>query len=51
MAEHVRARALLPAALVLALAVAGPQLDDPSPCAPSDGPQFRCWLLREHGDG
>lgn len=43
----VPARSLLPALLVVALAVLGPTVDGHDECAASDGPQFKCWLLRE----
>jgi hypothetical protein len=42
----VRARDLVPAGLVVALAVLGPQLTR-NECASTDGPQFRCWLERQ----
>jgi hypothetical protein len=38
------ARTLLPALLVILLAVLGPTLDRTDSCASTDGPQFRCWL-------
>lgn len=40
-------RAIIPALLVVALALLGPQFDRSDPCHPSDGPQFKCWLLKE----
>lgn len=42
------ARHLIPTLVVVALAIAGPALDSPDRCAPSDGPQFACWLERQH---
>ena len=44
---HLRLRDLVPAALVVALSLLGPTLQAEDECAPSDGPQFRCWLLTE----
>lgn len=38
---HIPARALIPAALVVLLALTS---GEPSPCASTDGPQFACWL-------
>lgn len=34
----------IPAVVVIVLAIIGPQLDNDDECAPSDGPQFKCWL-------
>ena len=42
-----RARHLIPTLVVLVLALLGPALSDPDPCASTDGPQFKCWLLEE----
>lgn len=39
-----RCSTLLPALLVVVLAIIGPRLDHHDPCQPSDGPQFQCWL-------
>jgi hypothetical protein len=43
------ARSLLPALLVITLALLGGAKTGSAsdPCAPSDGPQFRCWLDRQ----